>query len=111
MVTINEFFGSGFGFAAIAPASVLLGPVTSAANDNVVSLAAPQSLTATEVPLGALVGAASTTFFGVTDADLAAMAAAAAQSSANDVLAQDFAILEPSLANTNKVTKAKINWS
>ena len=55
-------------------------------------------------------GSALTSYFGVTDPDLAAFAAAATASTNNDVLVQDFAMLDPTLSRTNRVTKPQIVW-
>jgi hypothetical protein len=74
----------------------------------VVPLSAPSSMTADETPINTVLGSASTSYFNVTESDLAAMAAAAA--AAPDVLLQDFATLAPALPAIDRVTKPEIVW-
>jgi len=89
---------------------IVVSPVTADATDTRIRLSAPVAATATEAPLSDVVGSALTSYFGVTDTDLAAFAAAATASTNNDVLVQDFAMLDPTLSRTNRVTKPQIVW-
>ena len=89
---------------------IVVSPVTADATDTRIRLSAPVAATATEAPLSDVVGSALTSYFGVTDTDLAAFAAAATASTNNDVLVQDFVMLDPTLSRTNRVTKPQIVW-
>jgi hypothetical protein len=74
-------------------------------------LAVPMVSTATETPLEQVLGQAQTTFFGVTEADLTTLAAAAALQPSSNLLEEDFLALEPGLLPINDFTKPNVLWS
>jgi hypothetical protein len=111
-VTINRLTGPA-PFALLAEgvaAPIVIAPATAASFGTGVSISPPAAaMTAVETPLSTVVGSALTTYFGVTDADAAAMTTTNASPN-DDVLVLDFATLDPTLLRTNRVTKPLIVW-
>jgi hypothetical protein len=113
-VTINLLSGST-PFAA-GPASLAvdesLAPSASSDDANSVSLSVPLVATAYETPIEDLLGEARTAFFGVSEADFAALAAAAAaQRPPATLLEEDFMALEPVLPPAAEFSNPVILWS
>ena len=113
-VTVNQLAGPApFAFVALqslslaAPTAPLMSPAASTS----VTLSIPLVSTATETPLEQVLGQAQTTFFGVTETDLAILAAAASQEPSSDLLEEDFLALEPALLPTTDFANPKILWS
>jgi hypothetical protein len=110
-VTINEL--SGPTPSAASPASLSLdeaqAPLASSDDPNGVTLSVPLVATAYETPIEDLLGEAQTSFFGVSEADFVALAAAAAKRPPENLLDEDFMTLEPGLPPASDFSM--IQWS
>ena len=114
-VTINKLAGPAPFASLLVPSlnmSAMVTPLTSSSVATTsVTLAVPMVSTAIETPLEQVLGQAQTTFFGVTETDLATLAAAAALQPSSNLLEEDFLALEPGLLPIDDFTKPNMVWS
>ncbi len=114
-VTINRLAGPAPFASVFVPslsASAIIVPLSSnSVTTTGTTLSTPTVATGIETPLDQILGLAQTTFFGVTDSDIATLAAAAAQRPSSNLLEEDLLALEPSLLPTADFTNPKILWS